>query len=492
MDEDKTLLDFVVQWNRAQGQVTPRLHGRMAEWLEERWRAGDRRLLLMAFRGAGKSTLVGQLCAWLLMRDPNLRIMTVSADLALAKKMVRTVRRMVERHPLTQGLRPDRPDQWAAERFTVARRLELRDPSMLARGVGANLTGSRAEVVICDDVEVPRTSDTAPKREDLRARLAEIDYVLVPDGHLLYVGTPHSYYTIYAEEPRAEIGEERTFLDGFRRLALPVLKPDGTSAWPDRFTMDAIERMRRATGPSRFRSQMMLQPANLAEGRLDPDRLRPYEAELVYAETRAGATLRLDGRRIVAANCWWDPAWGGRDAGDASVVALVLADSDGGRWLHRVLYLAVDPGAAEDEATQQCAQVVRFLAEHHMPSVTVETNGVGAFLPGLLRKALARGGVSAAVVPKASTRPKQDRILEAFDAPLAAGALWVHRGVWRTPFVREMREWRPLGRGKDDGLDAVASCLLEVPTRLDPPPRPPAGPDWRGLGPTQAESDFAV
>ena len=109
--------------------------------------------------------------------------------------------------------------------------MELRDPSMLARGMGANLTGSRADVVICDDVEVPRTCDTAPKREDLRARLSEIDYIIVPGGMQLYVGTPHTYYTIYADEARREIGESAPFLAGFQRLVKPILDDQGRSAW---------------------------------------------------------------------------------------------------------------------------------------------------------------------------------------------------------------------------------------------------------------------
>ena len=62
-----------------------------------------------------------------------------------------------------------------------------------------------------------------------------------------------------------------------------------------------------------------------------------------------------------------------------------------------------------------------------------------------------------------------------FDPLLAAGALRAHASVWQTPFVREMREWLPGGRGEDDGLDAVSGCILGQPVRLGPRrhPRPP-------------------
>lgn len=482
---------FVAVWNRCQGLETPRHHLRIAGWLQARWQGGDRHLLLMAFRASGKSTLVGLFAAWMLYRQPEARLLVLAAELSLARKMVRNTKRLIERHPLTQGMKPGRPEQWAMDQFTIVRPVELRDPSMLARGILANITGSRADLVICDDVEVPNTSDTAVKRADLRARLAEVDYVLTQGGGQLYVGTPHSYYTLYAAEARPEVGETAPFLAGFRRLEIPLLDAEGASAWPELFTPERIARLRRRTGPAKFESQMQLRPVAIVKGRLDPDRLRPYDHELDYREALGRARLRLGDWRPVSASCWWDPAFGGADAdgrsGDGSVIAALFADGEGRFFLHRIVWLnragegegTGEEDGGEDEATRQCRAVAAFLDAHHLPAVAVETNGLGRFLPGLLRRELARARVPATVREIASRKPKSQRILEAFDAVLAAGALHAHRSVWDTPFVAEMRDWRPGGGGRDDGLDAVAGCLSLEPVRLDRPPRPPAGPDWR-------------
>jgi hypothetical protein len=489
--------EFVWIWNRLQGLKTPRIHLRIARWMAARVNSGDRELLLMAFRSCGKSTLVGLYCAWSLWQKPDLRILVLAADFALAKKMVRNVKRIIERHPLTKRLKPKRRDQWAADQFTVLRQAELRDPSMLAKGIGANITGSRADLVICDDVEVPNTSDSQPKRADLRARLAEIDYVLVPQGRQLYVGTPHSYYTIYAETPRPEAGEDRPFLAGFKRLALPLLDAKGKSAWPDRFPQERIQTIRRRTGPNKFASQMMLEPVAFADGRLDPDRLRLYEAEIEYREGNSESVLTLMGKRMVSASCWWDPSYGSPDKGDSSVVAAVFADAEGGYWLHRLRYLTHDPALSSeiDEATQLCRQVAAFAAELHLPAVRIEGNGLGKFLPGLLKREIKLAGLASAVIETASRASKDKRIIDAFDAPLAAGALHAHRQIWSTPFIAEMRDWRPGQNGRDDGLDAVAGCLLSEPVRLSkaaaPPPQQAA--DWRpGAGSHKARTDFDV
>lgn len=383
---------FVWLWNRCQGLTTPALHMEIAAWLNHRWEQGDRSLALLVFRSAGKSTLVGIFCAWLLMNAPDLRILVLAAEHDLARKMVRNVKRIIERHPLTRLLVPRRADHWAADQFTVRRRLTRRDPSLLAHGIAANITGSRADVVICDDVEVPNTCATPSKRAELRQRLREIEYVVVPGGLQLYVGTPHSYYSIYVDQAREEVGEEAPFLADYRRLCIPLLDGNGQSRWPERFPLEQIEQIIRRTGPAKFESQMMLRPRSVEDVRLDPGRLVRYDAPLQYREGNRETILSIDGRRLISATGWWDPAYGAPGAGDASVVAAVFVDGDGTYWLHGIRYLSHDPVLVGevDEATQLCRQVAQFAEQMYLPSITLETNGLGRFLPALLRRELHR------------------------------------------------------------------------------------------------------
>jgi hypothetical protein len=132
----------------------------------------------------------------------------------------------------------------------------------------------------------------------------------------------------------------------------------------------------------------------------------------------------------------------------------------------------------------------------HLPAISVETNGLGRFLPGLLRRELQAFRLRCAVTEIVSRRNKDVRIVDAFDAVLAGRRLWAHRSVAASRFVQEMREWRPGARCSDDALDAVAGCLLSVPVRLAKAPTDPAlsTADWRewrpGLLPATADHDF--
>lgn len=448
---------FLTIWNQGQGMSTPKVHLQTAEWLQERWDAGDRRLLLMAFRSFGKSTLTGVFAAWLLYVNPDLRILVLAAEGTLARRMVRNVRRMIEKHPMTQHLVPQQADQWAGERFTVERRLELRDPSMLARGMDANITGSRADVIICDDVEVPKTSGTADKRERLREKLDELNFIVVPGGSIVYIGTPHNWYTIYAGEPRIEIGEAEPYLQHYRRLEVPILNSAGESAWPERYAVEDIEILRTQSGPNRFTSQMMLQPVNVEDGHLDIALLKRYSGEIEY--TKEIDRIEINGRRMIDCCAFWDPALAGKDG---SVVAIIFISEDYKIWLHRVIYLR--KGSNIDPLGNQMQQLCTVLKVNHVPSLIVESNGVGGTLPALLRKELGEQNVPCAVIGRATIENKNKRIREAFETIMGAGMLHVHEQVYSTAFIREMQEWSPKAKnGRDDGLDAASALGLRKP-----------------------------
>lgn len=499
-------LTYLHAWNLLQGQSTPQHHRIMAHWLETAWLARRRRLLLMAFRGAGKSTIVGLYCAWLLTTRPDRRILTLSADEALARRMLRTARKVIERHPLSVGVRPQVPEQWSADRFSVAASPHNRDASMLAAGLDGNITGARADVIICDDVEVPKTCETPGKRQKLRERLGELDFILTPGGTQLYIGTPHAWDSIYrqpAVRPHDEAsglsatdselkgpskrggGQSEAFLQHYERFCLPLLNDSGHSAWPERFDDHHVATLRQRAGPVRFSSQMMLQPADVHDTRLDLALLRTYRSGIDYLSANNEQRLFIDDKRMVSASCWWDPAYGGSPASDSSVIACVFTDVEGHSYIHDVLYLESRQQAESiDPATAQCQQVAAFLDRNMLTSVTVESNGVGRFLPGLLRQALQRAKQPGAVVEHHTREPKVARILRAFDARMAAGFLHIHVDVVAGPFGAEFQEWRPpQGRDtsiRDDGLDAVAGCLLSEPVRFRRIPKAQVKPKtWR-------------
>jgi hypothetical protein len=190
-------LEFLEEWNRLLNLETPRHHKEIMRFLADVFENPPKRGLLKAFRHSGKSSVVGVFAACVLYLRPCSRILILSAETGLSSRMVSHVRHILENHPGCGHMLPDVRKEWGAHKITIRRPIGIREPSVICQGIRGNITGMRADLIICDDVEVPNTSGTSQKRENLRERLRELDFILSPDGAMIYIGTPHTIDTIY-------------------------------------------------------------------------------------------------------------------------------------------------------------------------------------------------------------------------------------------------------------------------------------------------------
>ena len=189
--------EFANSWNKILGYETPKHHQDMLKFLYNVWQSPKHRGLLMAFRHSGKSTVVGIFAACVLYLRPDTRILVLSAHTALASRMVAHIKNILENHPLCVDLIPKSKKEWATDKITINRSIGIREPSVVCQGIHGNITGMRADLIICDDVEVPNTANTPQKRAALREKLRELDFILSPNGTMIYIGTPHTADTIY-------------------------------------------------------------------------------------------------------------------------------------------------------------------------------------------------------------------------------------------------------------------------------------------------------
>lgn len=258
----------------------------------------------------------------------------------------------------------------------------------------------------------------------------------------------------------------KPFLVGFDVLKIPVIE-NGKPTWEEKFPIQKIEELKARVGIKKFSSQMMLMPIDTNKGRFDVKKLKFYSSELLMEERNRLLNFSINGNKVVSCSCWWDPSYGSR-GGDGSVISVVFIDEVGRYYLHDVKYLYHSDGNAEEiqSAVDQCRQVGEFLRENHIPSVYVESNGIGKFLPGFLRGELSKMGVNATVIEKTSRISKNLRILDAFDVIISAGYLFVNEKVKDTPWIAEFCDWGVDTKSHDDGLDSVAGAISSQPVRL--------------------------
>ncbi|MBI2798978.1 MAG: phage terminase large subunit [Gammaproteobacteria bacterium] len=486
---------FFLIWADVQGWVVPDIHLRICHWLQRRGRLA----VLEVFRGAAKSTIVAVYQAWCLYCDPAYRFLDQGADDPVAYKLSKDTRAVLRRHPLCVGMMSTR--QVAAGKFDIVGNQDARNSSVTAHGIMSNVTSARADEVIFDDIEVPKNIKSGDSRMMLRTRIGESTHILVPGGKKLYIGTPHTWESIYEEQIEAgadllkiplfdhharfedpnqrwfplnfDVTEAYVFLGRklldkgsdyeikgraimFAQVPQGLIDIYAGNVWPEYFTRDEIRFRRAESTLNEWDSQYMLVAKPLNQIRLNPDRIIPYAVEPEIQYANGGVRLMLGKTQMVTAAAWWDCALGKINS-DTSALCVLFSNERGYLFWHVAQALTGD-------IYSQCNSILETAVRLQLPSITVETNGPGGFVPPILRKILVGTGIG--VVEHHSVGNKDERILDGLEPPISGRFLWAHLSVLDT-VEKQMRDWLP-GRSNqpDDYLDAAAGAIRATPVRI--------------------------
>ena len=188
---------------------------------------GPREDIIRCFRSLGKSYITSAYAIWRLMRNPrDEKIMVVSATGSKSKEFVAQTKGILESMPLVQGLLEGPRASGAtrrdmADQFDVAGASLSQSYSVAARGITGQITGSRATLLVADDIEVERNSLTEDARQRL-IRIVQNDFVPITKtehgkGDIIFLGTPQTEESIYNVLVREM---------GFRCYTIPVRYPE--------------------------------------------------------------------------------------------------------------------------------------------------------------------------------------------------------------------------------------------------------------------------
>ena len=256
-------------WSQLDLPEPTRAQYAIADYLQH----GPKRLQIQAFRGVGKSWITGAFVLWTLFNNPEKKIMIISASKERADNMSIFLQKLIIETPWLSHLRPKSDDaRWSRISFDV-NCSPSQAPSVKSVGITGQLTGSRADLMILDDVEVPGNSMTEMMREKLLQLCTEAESILTPksDSRIMYLGTPQTTFTIYRKlaernyRPFVWPARVPRKLANYEGLIAPQLQEDidmGAEPWsvtdPDRFSSDDLLEREAAMGRSNFMLQFML------------------------------------------------------------------------------------------------------------------------------------------------------------------------------------------------------------------------------------------
>ena len=120
---------------------------------------GPKRRVVAAFRGVGKSTLSAMYVLWRLYHNPELKVLVVSASMSRSEALTAWLLKTIGDIHWLRHMLPDSHDgRYSRIAFDVGTCKHIeQSPSVRAAGVSGQVTGSRADLILADDVR--NTSD---------------------------------------------------------------------------------------------------------------------------------------------------------------------------------------------------------------------------------------------------------------------------------------------------------------------------------------------
>ena len=256
-------------WKHLQLPPPTKIQYDMADFLQY----GPKRSCVQAFRGAGKSWITSAFACWNWLMDPQKNILVVSASKTRADDFSTFTQRLIHELPILEHLKPREDQRSSKVSFDVGPARASHAPSCKSMGITSQLTGSRADLIIADDVESANNSQTQLMRDRLSETIKEFDSIIKPEiGRIIFLGTPQTELSIYNQlEERgfktqiwpARFPDSKAIINYGHKLAESILKnkdkfKPGQALDPDRF--DDVDLMEREAsyGRSGFSLQFML------------------------------------------------------------------------------------------------------------------------------------------------------------------------------------------------------------------------------------------
>lgn len=155
------------------------------------------RIIIEGFRGVAKSFLTCTLVVWELWKYRQKKCLIVSASGDRADANARFIKRIIHTLPFLRDMVANKDQLDTQNIFDVGGAVPDISPSVKSIGITGQITGTRADLLIADDVEIPKNSATQLQRDKLSESVKEFDAILKPNGQIIYLGTPQTESSLY-------------------------------------------------------------------------------------------------------------------------------------------------------------------------------------------------------------------------------------------------------------------------------------------------------
>ena len=468
----------------------------------------EKRIVIEAFRGVGKSWITSAYVCHQLLLNPQRNILVVSASKTRADDFSTFTQRLISEMPMLQHLIPRDNQRHSKISFDVAPATASHAPSVKSMGISGQMTGSRADIIIADDVESANNSQTQLMRDRLSETVKEFDAIIKPEiGRTIFLGTPQNEMSLYNSLGErgfktkiwtALVPNKTQTISYGDKLASIIKGVEGEPTDPKRF--DATDLMERLAsyGRSGFNLQFMLD-TSLSDANRYPLKLNdliiasgcstwkeaPAKIQWASSPEQMKAidpdipNVGLKGDYFVApmymseeftpfeGTCMSiDPSGRGEDKTAYAVL----------KMLHGVLYLTAQGSLEGGYSDTTMARLSNIAKKHDVNYVVIESNFGDGMATQLLKPIMAKIHPCEIEEVRHNTQ-KEKRIIDTLEPLMNSHRLVVDDLLIKEDFKNEpdhqlFRQMTRLTRDKgslrhDDAIDALAMCAKYWTDRLD-------------------------
>jgi len=457
--QDDFKLFLSALWDQLDLPPPTRAQFSIADYLQH----GPKRLQIQAFRGVGKSWITGAFVLWTLFRDSERKIMIISASKERADNMSIFLQKLIIETPWLNHLQPKSDEaRWSRISFDV-QCSPHQAPSVKSVGITGQLTGSRADLMILDDIEVPGNSMTELMREKLLQLCTEAESILTPktDSRIMYLGTPQTTFTVYRKLAERNYRPfvwpsrypRKDKLSQYEGLLAPKIQEDleaGVDEWsvtdPDRFGDEDLLEREAAMGRSNYMLQFQLD-TSLSDAEKFPLKMADLIVTSINKDTAPDrivwcsdpqnvikelptvglpgdyfySPMQLQGEWTEYSEtiCSVDPSGRGTDETSAAF----LSQKNGFLYLHEMR--AYRDGYSDDTLLN----ILRGCRKYGVTKLVIETNFGDGIVAELFKKHLQQTGLHIDIEEVRANVRKEDRIIDSLEPVLNQHRLVVDKKV---------------------------------------------------------------
>jgi hypothetical protein len=383
---------------------------------------GPKRSVIEAFRGAGKSWITSAYVVWLLYRDPQLKIMVVSASKERADQFSSFTKRLINTIDWLEHLSSESGQRDSLISFDVGPARPDHSPSVKSVGITGQLTGSRADVIIGDDIEVVNNSQTQTAREKLSEAVKEFDAILKPleSSRILFLGTPQNEMSLYNQMEKrgfhiriwpALFPSDKQIMAYGGKLAPYVADHEnytpGHTTDPDRFSGEDLQERLLSYGKSGFALQFMLDtslsdadkyPLKFSDMALMSIPFQKGPTEIVHSVSHENAihelpNLGLNGDRF------YEPFYVAKELADYQTRVMSIDPSGRGKdetsyavgyMLNGNVFIPEASGLKGGYSPEVLESLAKVAKKHNIEQIVVEDNFGDGMFTALLKPVLER------------------------------------------------------------------------------------------------------